>query len=221
MDFEWVHNKRPPVNSGKCVNYHRKKEDKDLIQAMIDRLEGQKKVAKATDMGIIPRFASPDMLVLKNKARKLKKGEYDSLPISEKLKYNRFVQCLQKLNQYVEKKPFDNIDLEDTIYKVGSAKYVITGDLTDSFQQRWIAPSKRPYFCFNSPYKGTYVFLRSSQGFLNQSEELNEMLTVLLSEFVAQGWCVVFHDNLYVIGDDINTTIEPWRQVLETLNENN
>ena len=63
--------------------------------------------------------------------------------------------------------------------------------------------------------------LRSSQGFLNQSEELNEMLTVLLSKFVAQGWCVVFHDNLYVIGDDIDTTVERWRQVLETLNENN
>ena len=200
VDFEWVHNKRPPVNSGKCVNYHRKKADKDLMQAMIDRLEEQKKVAKATDLGMIPRYASPAMLVLKNKARNLKPGEYDSLPISKKLKYNRFVQCLQKLNQYVEKKPFDNVDLEDTIYKVGSAKYVITGDLTDSFQQRWISKSKQPYFCFNSPYKGTYF---------------------LLSKLVAQGWCVVFHDNLYVIGDDIDTTVERWRQVLETLNENN
>ena len=221
VDYEWVHNQRPPVNSGKCVNYHRKKEDKDVMQAMIDRLEEQNKVAKTTDLGIIPRYASPAMLVLKNKARKLKDCEYDSLPISEKLKYNRFVQCLQKLNQYVEKKPFENVDLEDTIYKVGAAKYVITGDLTDSFQQRWIAPNKQPYFCFNSPYKGTYVMLRLSQGFLNQSEELNEMLTVLLSEFVSKGWCIVFHDNLYVIGDEIDTTIERWKQVLETLNKNN
>ena len=59
VDFEWVHNKRPPVNSGKCVNYHRKKADKDLMQAMIDRLEEQKKVAKATDLGMIPRYAFP------------------------------------------------------------------------------------------------------------------------------------------------------------------
>ena len=63
--------------------------------------------------------------------------------------------------------------------------------------------------------------LRSSQGFLNQSEELNEMLTVLLSEFVAYVWCVVLHDNLYVIGDDIDTTIDRLKQVLENLNENN
>ena len=61
----------PPVNIGKCVNYHRKKADKDLMQAMIDRLEEQKKFAKATDLGMIPRYASPAMLMLKNKARSL------------------------------------------------------------------------------------------------------------------------------------------------------
>ena len=43
------------------------------------------------------------------------------------MKYNRFIQCLQKLNQDVEKKPFNNMELEDTIYKVVSAKYVKTG----------------------------------------------------------------------------------------------
>ena len=47
------------------------------------------------------------------------------------------------------------------------------------------------------------------------------MLTVLLSKFVAHGWCVAFHDNLYVIGDDIDTTIDRLKQVLENLNENN
>ena len=47
------------------------------------------------------------------------------------------------------------------------------------------------------------------------------MLTVLLSEFVAQGWCVVFHDNHYMIGDDDDKTIERWKKVLKTLNRNN
>ena len=221
VDFNWIQNTRPPVNNTKFPSFCNKKEDKDLLQAMIDKLEFQNKCAKAKDLGIIPRFASPVMLVKKNKVKSLPSGKYECLSIPEKLKYNRFIQCLQKLNEYVEKIPSQNIDLEETISKVGAAKCVITADLTDSFQQRWICKDKQPYFAFHSPYKGTYIMLRSGQGFLNQSEELHNMMSDILSAFVAQGWCIIFHDNIYVIGSDVDTTIGRWEQVLRTLAENN
>jgi hypothetical protein len=166
---------------------------------MIDKLESQNKCAKARDLGIIPRFASPVMLVKKNKIKHLKPGEYETLPIQEKLKYNRFIQALQKLNEYVEKIPAENIDLEETVITVGAAECVITGDLTDSFQQRWICKDKQAYFAFHSPYRGTYLMLRSCQGFLNQSEELHGMISNILHQFVQDEWCVIFHDNIYVM----------------------
>ena len=221
VDFNWIQNTRPPVNNTRFPSFCNKKEDKDLLQAMIDKLESQYKCAKAKDLGIIPRFASPVMLVKKNKIKSLPPGTYDSLSIPEKLKYNRFIQCLQKLNEYVEKIPSQNIDLDETISKVGAAKCVITADLTDIFQQRWICKDKQPYFTFHSPYKGTYVMLRSGQGFLNQSEELHNMVSDILSVFVAEGWCIIFHDNIYVIGPDVDTTICRWEHVLEKLAENN
>ena len=221
VDFNWIQNTRPPVNNTKFPSFCNKKEDKDLLQAMIDKLESQNKCAKAKDLGMIPRFASPVMLVKKNKIKSLPPGTYESLTITEKLKYNRFIQCLQKLNEYVEKIPSQNIDLDETISKVGAAKCVITGDLTDSFQQRWICKDKQPYFAFHSPYKGTYIMLRSGQGFLNQSEELHNMVSDILNEFVADGWCIIFHDNIYVTGPDVDMTINRWEQVLAKLAENN
>ena len=221
VNFNWIQNTRPPVNNSKAPNFCKRKEDKDLLQSMIDRLESQKKCAKARDLGIIPRFASPIMLVKKNKVRNLKPGEYEEMSIPEKIKYNRFIQCLQKLNEYVEKIPAENIDLEETVYKVGSAECVITGDLTDSFQQRWICSDKQPYFAFHSPYKGTYLMLRSSQGFLNQSEELHGMVSNILHQFVQDGWCMIFHDNIYVTGPDVDSTINRWAKVLSELDNNN
>ena len=54
VDFNWIQNTRPPVNNTKAPNFCKKKEDKDLLQAMIDKLESQQKCAKARDLGIIP-----------------------------------------------------------------------------------------------------------------------------------------------------------------------
>ena len=221
VDFNWIQNTRPPVNNTKVPNFCNKKEDKDLLQAMIDKLESQNKCAKAKDLGIIPRFASPVMLVKKNKVKSLPSGAYEKLSIQEKLKYNRFIQCLQKLNEYVEKIPSQNIDIDETILKVGAAKFVITGDLTDSFQQRWICKDKQPYFAFHSPYKGTYIMLRSGQGFLNQSEELHNMVSDILQDYVQQDWCVIFHDNIYVLGQEVDLTTQRWELVLAKLAENN
>ena len=59
---------------------------------------------------------------------------------------------------------------------VGSFEYVITTDLTDSFWQRHIVQEKYPYFAFHSPFRGTYLFLRSTQGLINQSEGLEELV---------------------------------------------
>ena len=92
---------------------------------------------------------------------------------------------MNKLNDYVQKIPAKYNNLEETIRIVGSFEYVITSDLTDSFWQRHIAADKLPYFAFHSPYRGTCIFLRSTQGFLNQSEGLVEMLSCVLSDCVA------------------------------------
>ena len=220
VDFHFKNDIRPPVHFG-CVPSYNKREDDVLMQAMIDNLEDQHIVAKANDIGIIPRYASPTMLVFKNSARTLSKEKYANLSISEKLKFHRMVLCQNKLNDYVEKIPHKYNTLEDTIRIVGSFEHVITTDLTDSFWQRHIAEDKLPYFAFHSPFRGTYIFLRSSQGFLNQSEGLENMVSCVLQDFIAEGWCRVHADNIYVMGHTQDITVSRWQLVLEAMTSSN
>ena len=121
-------------------------------------------VAKANEIGIIPKFASPTLLVLKNSVKDLGKEQYKKLPISKKLKYNRLVLCQNKLNDYVEKIPHLYTTVEDTIKAVGEAEYIITSDLTDSFWQRHIKDDKKPYFAFHSPFRGNYICENAFEG---------------------------------------------------------
>ena len=216
VDFNFLNNIPPSISYG-CVPSYNKPADDDLLQAMIDRLEANNIVAKANDLNIIPKFASPCMLVKKNSVRQLAPGEYEKLPIQQKIRYNRFVLCMNKLNDHVQKIPAKYNKLEDTIRLVGSFEYIITTDLTDSFWQRHITESKLPYFAFHSPFRGTYLFLRSTQGFLNQSEGLEEMLSCVLQDCVAQGWCRVHADNLYVMAHSAAEAVEHWKQVLDLL----
>ena len=72
------------------------------------------------------------MLSLKHSARDLPPGAYDKLPIKEKLKYNRFILCHDKLSEHVEKQPAKVNTLDETTRIVGGFEYVITSDLTDS-----------------------------------------------------------------------------------------
>ena len=220
VNFNFLNDVPPPINYG-CVPSYNKPEDDNLLQAMIDRLESLNVVAKANSLDIIPRFASPCMLVKKNSTRNLKPGEYEKLPLAERIKYNRFVLCQNKLNDHVQKIPAKYNKLDDTIRMVGAYEFVITSDLTDSFWQRHITESKLPYFAFHSPFKGTYIFLRSTQGFLNQSEGLEEMLSCVLQECVAQGWCRIHADNIYVMAHTMEQAVENWKQVLDLLLKNN
>ena len=220
VDFNFLNDIPPPIHYG-CVPSYNKPEDNVLLQLMVDRLEEQNVVAKANALGVIPRYASPCMLVKKNSVRQLKEGDYEKLPDQEKLKYNRFVLCQNKLNNYVQKIPAKYNKLDETINIVGAHEFVITSDLTDSFWQRHISQEKLPYFAFHSPFKGTYIFLRSTQGFLNQSEGLEELLTCVLHEGIMEGWCRVHADNLYVMGHSMEKTVDRWQMVLDKMLKNN
>ena len=111
--------------------------------------------------------------------------------------------------------------IDDTINLVGQHKYVITSDLQDSFNQRKITADKLPYMAFHSPFGDDYIFLRSPQGMLNQSEELERMMITILTEEIAAGWVAILADNLYILGDTEEEAIVRWDIVLRKLDENN
>ena len=219
-NFDFLNNSRPPVNHGKAPIYAREK-DMHLLQAKIDELEEQGVVARATDLDVIPRYATPCMLVLKGSAAKLEPGVLESLPIHEKLRYYRFVQAFNQLNEYVAKQPASYTTVNETIKKVGQYQWTIETDMTDSYFQRHMSPSKWPWMCFVSPFKGVYVMKRTSQGFINSAEGLTELVSGAVGHLAAQGKCVVHADNLWVGGDTVEEALENWKEVLASLAQNN
>ena len=71
VDFNFLNNVPPPPHLG-CVPSYNKREDDILLQAKIDELERKNIVVKVRDTNIIPKYASPCMLVQKHSMRNLK-----------------------------------------------------------------------------------------------------------------------------------------------------
>ena len=220
VDFNFKGDVPPPPNYDSSPTYF-SSQDRDLLQAKIYELEDKGICIKVSDCNIVPKYAAPCMLVKKHSARDLKQGEYEKLPVNEKLKHNRFILCHNKLSDYIEKKPAKMNKLDDVVRTVGQFEYVITSDLSDSFWQRHIAKDKLPYFAFHSPFAGPYIFLRSTQGLINQSEELEQLVSFILKDCIMSGWCCVMADNIYVMGHNYDETVQHWQQVLELLATNN
>ena len=220
VDFDFNNDMPPPPHKGSSPAYY-KHADEAVLHAKIEELEKQNIVAKASDLRINIKYSSPCMLAKKSSARNISKDDYNNLPIHEKTKLNRFVLCLNKLCNYVNKKPAASAKIGDTINMVGSFQFVITADLTDSFNQRKIRERRLPYMGFHSPFGDNYVFLRSPQGLINQSEELEILVKVVLLIGVKEGWCRVHADNIYVLGYSYSETVDRWKQVLELLEKNN
>ena len=211
----------PPTPNYDSVPSYFSSQDLILLQAKIDELERKGVCVKVADTNIIPKYAAPCMLVKKHSVRSLKPGEYEGLSTEEKLKYNRFILCHNKLSDHIDKQPAKMNKLDDTLRVVGSFEYVITTDLSDSFWQRHISEEKLPYFAFHSPFRGAYIFLRSTQGLINQSEGLEQLVSVILQDCIMSGWCWVIADNLYVMGHNHDEAVKHWKIVLELLAANN
>ena len=161
------------------------------------------------------------MLARKASSKHMPEEEYNILSVAEKAKRHRFVLCPNKLSNCINKKPALTTNIQDTISIVGSNEYVITADLMDSFNQRVVQEDHLPYMGFHSPHGDNYVFLRSPQGLLNQSEELETMMKTVLVDGIKANHVRVHADNIYVFGSTMAETVTRWERVLDSLQANN
>ena len=112
--------------------------------------------------------------------------EYNKLSVTDKAKLHRFVLCLNKLSNCINKKSALTSNIQDTINIVGSHEFVITADLMDSFNQRMVQEDHLPFIAFHSPIGDNYVFLRSPQGLLPARGILHQQEQTGLQEPASQ-----------------------------------
>ena len=133
----------------------------------------------------------------------------------------RFVNLFNQLNEYIQLEPSQPESISSVLYEAGQWNFMISGDLTNSFYQHWIAKRKLPYMAFHSPYKGMYILARKAQGMKNQSEGLDQMMRVVLGELIKQGTARKIADDVHSGGQTVDEAIGNFEKVLIEFDKNN
>ena len=72
----------------------------------------------------------------------------------------------------------------------------------------------------NSPYKGMYVYATAAMGLRNMAEYLEEMVSRVFGDMIAEGSVDKVADDLQVGGDSVKVLLENWERVLQRLEDN-
>ena len=212
VDWNWLNNQQPPPGVSKQEVYANDKLNQ-LKQDKIDWMESQNICFKAHLLGVPVRYASLTMLVPKASLKAHVGPPHHGL--------YRFVNLFNQLNEYIKLEPSQPESISSVLYEAGQWNFMISGDLTNSFYQRWIAKNKLPYMAFHSPYKGMYILARSAQGMKNQTEGLDQMLRIILGDLIRQGKAKKIADDIQAGGQSIEEALDNFEAILTEFDKNN
>ena len=183
----------------------------------------QRKIDQLTDMGVLADPYLHNVQVkcihpcfLQKKARAASKN-FDDCTMSEL----RFLTAPNAVNEKCRQIQTTVPDQNKIFQFLGKNRWAIYADLYESFFQNHLDKDAWGYMAINSPFKGLRVYTRSSQGLLNQDEELNQLLSKVLGEEIMQGICMKIADDLIVGGDSKDQAIDNWESVLKKLSQAN
>ena len=212
VDWSWLNDQKPPPGVSRQEIYTNEEMNR-IKQDKIDWMEAQNICFKAHLLGVPIKYASLTMLVPKSSFKNHKGPLHHGL--------FRFVNLFNQLNEYIALEPSQPEAIESVLYDAGQWEYMISGDLSNSFYQRWICKEKLPFMAFHSPYKGMYILARSAQGMKNQSEGLDQMMRVILGDLIKQGKARKIADDVQAGGNSIDQAIDNFALVLEEFDKNN
>ena len=211
-DWNWAGDCKPPVHVSK-VPIYTNKQGKDMLQDKIDYMY-QNDICDVYDTrkyGPL-EYCSPCMLVPKSSAK-------DKTVLSHE--DYRFVMLHNKQNDWISTQPARSVNIPDALYETGQWNFIVETDLFHGFWQRTTVVEKLPQCAFHSPFKGTFVMLRGSQGRKNESEQLDEWLSQVLGDLIKAGKVLKLHDDIRVGGKTADEAISNWALVLSRMKAHN
>lgn len=179
----------------------------------------QKKIDQLTEMGVLTdpylhnipiKAIHPCFLQKKSRAAH---KDIDDCDITEV----RFLTAPGSVNEKLRQVQTKIPDQNEIFQFLGKNPCVIYADLYESFFQNHINKRDWGYMAINSPFKGIRVYTRSTQGLLNQDEELQQLLNKVLGNLIMEGKCMKIADDLLIGGKDYDNAIENWNKVLNNL----
>ena len=150
----------------------------------MDKLEEWGVMAKPEDVGIVPEFVLPSMLVPKPED-----GEW------------RLVTDFTPLNIHIKKLETTAPTINEAKRKLAKFKYHIQMDLSNYFYQGGMKIEDCQYLATPHPFKGLRVYICEPQGLKNASEHAYERLGLIYGDLCSEERMTRMADGLFVLAD--------------------
>ena len=186
----------PPSVKARLPNYSSDK--LKLMAETMDRMEEMGVLAKPENVGVVPAFVVPSLLVPKPD-----KGEW------------RLVSDFTPLNIHIRKLETISPGIEEAKRTIAKFKYNIEMDLSNYFWQGGMRKEDIQYLATPHPYKGLRVYTVEPQGLRNASEHSYEKLTRIYGDLRQADKMTCMADGLYVVGDTLQDLHETFIEVLD------
>ena len=185
----------PPTVRAHLPNYSH--EMLQILAAKMDKLENWGVLKKPEDLGIVPEFVVPSMLLPKPE-----KGEW------------RLVTDFTPLNTHIKKLETVAPTIQDAKKTLAKFKYHIQLDLSNYFYQGGMKIEDCQYLATPHPFQGLRVYTCEPQGLRNASEHAYERLARIYGDMCGQERMTRMADGLYVLGETLEELELNFREVL-------
>ena len=185
----------PPSVKARLPNYSADK--LKLMAKLMDDLESMGVLAKPEDMGIVPAFVVPSLLMPKPE-----KGEW------------RLVSDFTPLNIHIRKFQTVNPTIQQAKSILAKYRYNIECDLSHYFFQGGMKKQDMQYLATPHPYKGMRVYCVEPQGLRNASEHAYERLARIFGDLCMNERMTRMADGLYIVADSAQELYDNFLEVL-------
>ena len=185
----------PPSVKARLPNYSSEK--LKIMAEQMDKMESMGVLAKPENVGVVPAFVVPSLLVPKPE-----KGEW------------RVVSDFTPLNIHIRKFETISPGIEEAKRTIAKYKYNIEMDLSNYFWQGGMRKEDIQYLATPHPYKGLRVYTVEPQGLRNASEHSYEKLTRIFGDLRQADKMTCMADGLYVVGNTLDDLHKTFTEVL-------
>ena len=185
----------PPSVKARLPNYTADK--LKLMAELMDKLESMGVLAIPEEMGVVPAFVVPSLLMPKPE-----KGEW------------RLVSDFTPLNIHIRKFQTVSPTIQQAKSILAKYKYNIECDLSHCFFQGGMKKNDMQYLATPHPYKGLRVYCVEPQGLRNASEHAYERLARIFGDLCMKEKMTRMADGLYIVADNVKELYENFTEVL-------
>ena len=185
----------PPTVRAHLPNY-----SADMLKILgdkMDKLEEWGVLVKPEDIGVVPEFVVPSMLMPKPE-----KGEW------------RLVTDFTPLNIHIKKLETIAPTIQEAKNKLAKYNYHIQLDLSNYFYQGGMRVEDCQYLATPHPFKGLRLYVCEPQGLRNASEHAYERLARVYGDLCAEEKMTRMADGLFVLGDTLEDLLANFQEVL-------